>query len=120
MSKMTTEKYLVRALLDDGAMSKPLFEEELQDQIDEFLKSKKEDRDDYFFAITERDNLVAMLLIDGDDKVHVNEDARTVLKTYWQKSVYEHNMLILIPQMVDELSEGYYFVTGVKVKKETD
>ena len=37
MSKMTTEKYLVRALLDDGAMSKPLFEEELQDQIDEFL-----------------------------------------------------------------------------------
>ena len=44
MSKMTTEKHLVRALLNNGAMSKSLFEEELQDQIDEFLKSKKEDR----------------------------------------------------------------------------
>lgn len=120
MSKMTTEKYLVRALLDDGAMSKALFEEELQDQIDEFLKSKQEDRDDYFFAITERNNQVAMLLIDRNDKVHVNEEARAVLKTYWQKSVYEHNMLMLIPQMVDELNEGYYFVTGVKVQSEAE
>jgi hypothetical protein len=114
MSNMTTEKYLVRALLDDGAMSKALFEDELQDQTDEFLKSKQEDQDDYFFAITERNNQVAMLLIDGDDKVHVNEEARTVLKSFWQKSVYEDNMLMLLPQMVEELNEGYYFVTGVK------
>ena len=120
MSKMTTEKYLVRALLNDGVMSYSLFEDELQDQIDEFLKSKKEDGDDFFFAITERDNHVAMLLIDGDDKVHVNEEARALLKIFWQKSVYQHNMQILIPQMVDELSEGYYFVTGVKAQEELD
>ncbi len=120
MSKLTTEKYLVRTLLDDGIMSKSLFEEELEDQINEFLKSKQEDQDDYFFAITERDNHVAMLLIDGDDKIHVNEGARAVLKTFWQKLVYEHNMLILIPQMVDELNEGYYFVTGVKKQKEAE
>ena len=120
MSKMTTEKYLVRALLDDGAMSKSLFEDELQDQIDEFLKSKKEDGDDYFFVITERKNHVAMLLIDGDDKVHVNEEARAVLRTFWQKSVYEDNMLMLLPQMVDELNEGYYFVTGVKRQEKAD
>ena len=120
MSKMTTEKYLVRALLDDGPMSKSLFEEELQEQTDEFLRSKQEDGDDYFFAITERDNQVAMLLIDRDDKVHVNEEARAVLKTYWQKSVYEDNMLMLLPQMVDELNEGYYFVTGVKAQREAD
>ncbi|MBK8419567.1 hypothetical protein [Candidatus Villigracilis saccharophilus] len=117
MSKMTTEKYLVRALLDDGAMSRSLFEEELQDQIDEFLRSKQEDQDDYFFAITERDNQVAMLLIDRDDKVHANEEARTMLKTFWQKSVYEDNILVLLPQMVDELNEGYYFVTGVKAQR---
>jgi uncharacterized membrane protein YvbJ len=114
MSKLTTEKHLVRALLNNGAMSKSLFEEELQDQTDEFLKSKQEDGDDYFFAITERDKQVAMLLIDKDDNVHVNEEARAVLKTYWQKTVYEDNMLMLLPQMVDELNEGYYFVTGVK------
>jgi hypothetical protein len=119
MSKLTTEKYLVRALLNDGAMSKALFEEELEDQIDEFLKSKQEDQDDYFFAITENKNHVAMLLIDRDDNVHVNEEARAKLKTFWQNSVYENNMEMLIPQMVDELSEGYYFVTGVKVQKDS-
>jgi hypothetical protein len=120
MSKLTTEKYLVRALLENGPMSKALFQEELEDQIDEFLKSKQEDQDDYFFAITENNNHVAMLLIDEDDNVHVNEEARAVLMTFWQKSVYEHNMLILIPQMVDELIEGYYFVTGVKAQSGLD
>jgi len=118
MSKITTEKYLVKALLNDGTMSKLLFDDELQEQINNFLKSKQEDEDDFFFAITEHDNQVAMLLIDGGDKVYVNEEARAVLKTYWQKSVYEHNMLMLIPQMVDELSEGYYFVTSVKIQKQ--
>ena len=120
MSKMTTEKHLVRALLDGGAMSKTLFEEELHGQIDEFLRSKQEDGDDYFFAITENDNQVAMLLIDRDDKVHVNEDARAVLRSFWQKTVYDDNILVLLPQMVDELSEGYYFVTGVKKQNESD
>ncbi len=120
MSKMTTEKYLVRALLNDGAMSKALFEEELQEELVDFLKSKQEDQDDYFFAITERDNQVAMLLIDEDDNVHVNEEARAVLQTFWQKSVYHDNILMLIPQMVDELSEGYLFVTGVKAQEELD
>ena len=120
MSKMTTEKYLVRALLDDGAMSKTLFEEELQDQIDEFMKSKQEDGDDFFFAITERDNQVAMLLIDRDDKIHVNEEARAMLKTFWQKTVYDDNILMLLPQMVNELNEGYYFVTGVKAQGEVE
>ena len=119
MSKMTTEKYLIRALLDDGTMSESLFEEELKDQIDEFLKSKQEDQDDYFFAITENNKQVAMLLIDRDDKVHVNEEARAVLKSFWQNSVYEDNILMLLPQMVDELNEGYYFVTGVKVQRDS-
>lgn len=120
MSKLTTEKYLVRALLNNGVMSKALFEEELQDQLDEFMKSKKEDGDDFFFVVTERDNHVAMLLIDGDDNVHVNEEARAVLKAHWQKSVYEETMLELIPQMVDELDAGYYFVTGLKAQSDPD
>jgi hypothetical protein len=116
MSKITTEKYLVKALLNDGAMSKSLFEDELQENIDDFLKSKKEDNDDYFFAITENNKNVAMLLIDGDNQVYVNEEARAKLRTFWQNSVYDRNMVELIPQMVDELSEGYYFVSGVKVQ----
>ena len=120
MSKMTTEKHLVRALLNDGTMSKALFEEELQDEMDEFLQSKQDDQDDYFVAITERDIQVAMLLIDEDDNMHINEEARTVLMTFWQKSIYHDNILTLIPQMVDELSEGYLFVTGIKAQEELD
>ncbi len=120
MSKLTTEKYLVRALLDNGVMSKALFEEELQDQMEEFMKSKKEDQDDFFFAITERDNQVAMLLIDEDDNVHVNQEARAVLQAHWQKSVYEETMLELIPQMVEELDAGYYFVTGLQAQSDAD
>jgi hypothetical protein len=120
MSKLTTEKYLIRALLKDGVMSKALFEEELLDQMDEFMQSKKEDEDDFFFVVTERDNHVAMLLIDEDDKVHVNEEARAVLKAHWQKSIYEETMLELIPQMVDELDAGYYFVTGLQAQSDAD
>ncbi len=117
MRKKTIEKNLIKALLNDGAMAYELFEYELEEHIDEYLKSKKEDGDDYFFAITEHTNDVAMLLIDGHNKVHVNEEARTLLEKFWPKSAYSHNMQILIPQMVDELSKGFLFVTGVKIQK---
>ena len=56
-----------------------------------------------------------MLLIDEKNKVHVNEKARTVLKKFWNKS-YEHNMKIMIPHMVDELSKGFLSVAGVKIQ----
>jgi len=64
MSKKTIEKNLVKALLHDGAMAHKLFEFELEEQVDEFLKSKRKDKDDYFFAVTEHTNDVAMLLSD--------------------------------------------------------
>ncbi len=117
MSKKAIEKNLVNALLNNGAMVYTLFEYELEEHIDEYLKSKQEDGDDYIFAVTEHKNEVAMLLIDKDNNVHVNEEARALLKVFWPKSAYKHNMQILIPQMVDELNKGYLFVTGVKVQK---
>jgi len=117
MSKKTVEKNLIKALLDDGVMTYALFEYELEEHIDEYLKSKQEDGDDYFFAVTEHTNDVAMLLIDEKNKVHVNEEARAKLKKYWHKS-YEHNMKIMIPHMVDELSRGFLSVTGVKIQRD--
>lgn len=117
MSKKTIEKNLFKALLEDGAMAYALFKYELEEHIDEYLRSKQEDGDDYFFAVTEHTNDVATLLIDGKNKVHVNEKARALLKRLWPKSAYKHNMQILIPQMVNELNKGYLFVTGVKVQK---
>jgi hypothetical protein len=116
MSKKVIEKNLVKALLHDGEMAYALFEYELEEHVDEYLKSKKEDKDDYFFAVTQHTNHVAMLLIDKKNKVHVNEKARAMLKKYWKGSVYENNLKILIPQMVEQLSSGYLFVTGVKLQ----
>jgi hypothetical protein len=118
MSKRTIARNLIKALLNDGAMAFALFEYELEEHIDEYLKSKQEDDDDYFFAVTEHTNDVAMLLIDKDDNIHVNEEARALLKKLWPKSAYKYNMQVLIPQMVDELSKGFLFVSGVKIQKD--
>ncbi|MBV6397201.1 MAG: hypothetical protein HFACDABA_02809 [Anaerolineales bacterium] len=118
MSKKTIEKNLVKALLRDGEMVYALFEHELEEHINEFQKSKKKDKDDYFFAVTEHTNDVAMLLIDEKNKLYVNEKARARLKDYWGES-YEHNLTIMIPHMVDELSHGFLSVNGVKIDKRT-
>jgi len=116
MNKKAIEKNLINALLNDGVMEYALFEFELEEHIDEYLKSKKEDGDDYFFAVTEHTNNVAMLLIDKKNKIHINEKARAMLKKYWKGSVYELNLKILIPQMVEQLSKGFLFVTSVKLQ----
>ena len=116
MSKKTIEKNLIKALLNDGEMAYALFQYELEEHIDEYMKSKQEDGDDYFFAVTEHTNDVAMFLIDRRNKVHVNEKARTLLKKYWDKS-YDHNMKIMIPHMADELSKGFLSVNGVKIQR---
>lgn len=117
MSKKTIEKTLTRALLNDGTMAYALFKYELEEHLDEYMKSKQEDGDDYFFAVTGHSNDVAMLLNDRDNNVHINEEARMLLKELWPKAAYKHNMQILIPQMVDELSKGYLFVSGVRIAK---
>ena len=117
MSKKTIEKNLIKALLNDGEMAYALFEHELEEHIKEFTKSKKKDKDDYFFAVTEHTNDVAMLLIDEKNKVHVNEKARAMLRKYWDAS-YDHNMKIMIPHMVDELSNGFLSVNGVKIQRD--
>ncbi|MBI3150569.1 MAG: hypothetical protein HYZ21_00400 [Chloroflexi bacterium] len=117
MSKKTIEKSLTKALLHDGAMEYALFEYELEEHIDEFLKSKQEDGDDYFYALSERNGKVAMLFIDGGDEVYINEEARARLKTFWKGPIYELNLRMLIPQMADELSKGFLSVNGVKMQK---
>lgn len=115
MSKKIIEKNLVKALLKDGRMAYALYQYELEEHVDEYIKSKQDDKDDYFFAVTEHTNDVAMLLIDENNKVHVNEKARALLKKFWNKS-YEHNMKIMIPHMADELSKGFLSVNGVKMQ----
>ncbi len=84
MSKRTIADNLKRVLLDDAPFTLALFDYELREHIEEYLQSKHTDHDRYFFAITEHTNDVAMLLIDEQDTVHINEDARAVLRTLWR------------------------------------
>ncbi|MGH7599041.1 MAG: hypothetical protein ACREOI_22015 [bacterium] len=104
------------ALLEDGAFAQALFEYELQEHIEEYIQSKHEDGDKYFIAITENANDVAMLLIDENDNVHTNEEARALLMKLWRGEAYKKNLRQLIPDMASELDSGYIYVAGVKVR----
>jgi hypothetical protein len=113
MSRKTIAKNLKKALLDDGPMAWALFEYELEEHLEEYLQSKQADGDKFFFAVTEHTNDVAMLLIDEDDQIHINEDARTWLQELWG-DVYRENIQKLIPRMAEQLDAGYLSATGVK------
>lgn len=114
MRKKAIEKNLSKALLEDGPLVKALFEFELEEHLEEYLQSKREDHDKYFFAVTEHSNDVALLLIDENDKVHVNRSARTLLKKLWRAN-YRHNIQVLIPAMASTLDAGHLFSAGVKL-----
>ncbi len=108
------EKNLKKALLEDGPLAQSLFEYELAEHIEEYIQSKQADNDKFFFAVTYHSDDVAMLLIDKNDKVHVNEDARNLLKKLWQDA-YQENLQILIPDMARQLDAGYLYAAGVKL-----
>jgi hypothetical protein len=114
MSKKTIADNLKRALLEDAPFALALFDYELREHIEEYLESKHTDHERYFFAITEHTNDVAMLLIDEQDTVHINEEARAVLRALW-RDAYPKNIQRLIPKMVQDLNAGYLFAAGVKV-----
>jgi hypothetical protein len=114
MRKKAIEKNLRKTLLDDGPLARALFEYELEEHVDEYARSKQTDGDTYFFAVTEHSHDVAMLLIDESDHLHVNEDARTLLKKLW-RDAYRRNLEVLIPEMVEELNAGYLFTAGITV-----
>jgi vacuolar-type H+-ATPase subunit E/Vma4 len=113
MNKKIIEQNLKKALLDEGPLVKELFEYELEEHVEEYLQSKQADKDKYFFAITEHTDDVAMLLIDENNIVHVNEDARVLLKKLWSHE-YKNNITKLIPLIAEQLHEGYLFAAGVK------
>jgi len=114
MSKKTITENLKRVLLEDAPFAAALFDYELREHIAAYLESKHTDHDRYFFAITEHTNDVAMLLIDEQDSVHTNEDARTVLRALW-RDAYAQNIQRLIPKMVQDLSAGYLSAAGVRI-----
>jgi hypothetical protein len=105
---------LRRVLLDGAPFALALFDYELREHIAEYLASKHADNDRYFFAITEHTNDVAMLLIDEQDTIYINEDARAKLRSLWGDA-YQHNIELLLPKMVQDLNRGYLSSTGVQI-----
>ncbi len=73
MSKRSIQKSLKKALLEGGEFVQALFEYELEEHLEEYILSRKEDHDDYFFAITEIDGDVAMLFINEQDRVYTTK-----------------------------------------------
>jgi hypothetical protein len=82
-----------------------------------FLQSKHEDGDKYLFVIAEKSNEIAMMLIDENDEVHVNEEARALLMKFWQGENYKNNILLFMPDMANELDKGNHYFVGVKVQE---
>lgn len=113
MSQKAITSHLKRVLLRDKPFAFALFEQELQGHIADFILSKHQDNDHYFLAVTQRSNDVAMILIDENDVVHVNENARAMLRALW-KNAYAPNMHRLIPGMAQDINDGYIALSGVK------
>jgi hypothetical protein len=113
MSKKRIQKNLARALLQGVGFAEALYEYELAEHVDEYFQSKKQDGDLFFFAVTEHSGDVAMLLIDKDDVLHINEDARQWLLDYWPDT-YVYNIERILPTIADQLDQGFLFSVGVK------
>lgn len=113
---MNTQMHLEEALLNDGDMSAELFEDELMEHLPTFRASMEEDGDDFMFVITERSGDVAMVLLEPENRVHVNADARERLRALWPLA-YENNMEMLIPAFADDLDAGEFAMNGVKTAR---
>ncbi|MGA1622465.1 MAG: hypothetical protein ACO36E_07025 [Synechocystis sp.] len=113
MHKKAIKQLLETVLLKEGEMVHGLYEYELAENIDYLKKSLKQDNDDYIFTVTTNNGDAAMLLIDNQDKIFINEAARDELKRLWQKN-YTNNIKKLIPDFVAQLTRDELPINGVK------
>lgn len=116
MNKRTQQKRiearLKGALLKDGALAHALYEYELVEHIDYWYQQLIEDKNDFLFVVTENRGDVAMLLIEPDKKVYINEEGRAKLKQLWPDT-YTTNIKRLIPGMAEDLADNIMSVNGV-------
>ena len=113
MTARKIEKLLEKALAASGEMVHDLYEYELEELIPDLKQSLKQDQDDYVFTVTENQGHVAMALVEKSGAVHINERARTRLKTLWADA-YDSNIQKLIPTFAQQLSRGQLPINGVK------
>jgi hypothetical protein len=112
MKKMSIEKQLTEALLQDGNMAYALYEYDMEEYVDDWHQSLLEDKYEFLFAVNENSDDVAMVLILPDKSVYINEKAREKLQAIWRQA-YEGNIKHLIPIMATELANDSIAVNGV-------
>ena len=110
---MREEKILRQVLLEGEPFAFALFEYELEENLDFYVSSRSKDMDKYFMAITENSNDVAMILVNENNQVLVNDSARKELQDYWGNN-YENHINKLIPQIAKALAQDLIYITGIK------
>ncbi|RZK17710.1 MAG: hypothetical protein EOO56_17385 [Hymenobacter sp.] len=109
---------LHKALVLNGPMSLALYAHELREHVAYWRKGMRRDKDDFLLAITEHSGDVAMLFYSKKGELFMNEDAREQLQLAWKvPGVYTGNMMLMIPQMAQQLAQGEIWVTGVKIQR---
>ncbi len=116
MKRKEVAKIIREALLQKGKMAYDLYEYELEEHVDTWYEGLKADKDEFVFAVTENRGHVAMVLIEKDKTIYMNDEAKEKLKEYWPKT-YRTNLKTLIPLMANELANGMLSINGVKIEK---
>jgi hypothetical protein len=115
MSIKLIQNKLESTLLSNEEMSNDLFNENLINFKDEFIRSMNHDNEDVIFALDEDNNQIAMLLIEKNGNYYSNAEAKSKLKECW-KSNCENNLKKLIPYMAKQLKAGEIAITGFTVQ----
>lgn len=111
------ENSLSTALLLGGKMQLGLYKFELEEHIEYWKDGLKNDGEDCVFVVTINNGDVAMLLITNTNELYINEKARDQLKLIWKKQ-YKTNIELLLPNMVTDLKNDCFALTGVKIIKD--
>lgn len=102
------------ALLEGGYLSRVVYENELEDSIDRWHIGLQISGEQFLFAVAERSEEIAMVLIESKDKrLYINEAARAKLAEIWTEG-YATCIGHLLPLLAEDLAEGVTSVTAVQ------
>lgn len=114
LDKKTQIAYLLRiALLENGPLSRIVYETVLEDNVKRWQMNMKGSEESYLFAIAESDHEIAMVLIESNQRLYINEAAREKLAEVWFEG-YAPSMENLIPLVAEDLAEGALSINAVR------
>lgn len=101
------------ALLESGPLSRIVYENALEDNIDRWHIGIQIDDENYLFAVAEMGGEIAMVLVESNKRLYINEAARQKLADLWT-TAYRTNLENLIPIFAEDLADGALSVTAVR------